>query len=148
MTLYFRRFKIRNPLRPCHKSYLETVLAAEAAEKKEKEKAEERAAKQRVSNSLRCQTWTIAKMIQRKSLAQFEGRETTWHRAVRRARSLWLPKIPQGEEVVSLEGEEEDEEEYDGQEDDENWATSEEAGEEVVWGEWEGDWSEILEYYV
>lgn len=51
MTLYFRRFEIRNPLQTAHKDYLETVLAAEAAEKKEKEKAAKRAAKHRVCNA-------------------------------------------------------------------------------------------------
>lgn len=45
MTLYFGHFRIRNPLKPSHKGFLEGVLAAEAAEK---EKAENTAKKAEV----------------------------------------------------------------------------------------------------
>jgi hypothetical protein len=36
MTLYFRRYKIRNPLKPHSMGYLEAILAAEAAERKKR----------------------------------------------------------------------------------------------------------------
>jgi hypothetical protein len=42
MTLYFRRYKICNPLKPHSMEYLEAILAAEAAERKKKEKAAKR----------------------------------------------------------------------------------------------------------
>lgn len=148
MTVYFRRFKIRNPLRSRHKSYLETVLAAEAAEKKEKEKAVEKAAKQHVSNSVHRYIDIVAKIIQRVSLARLEGRETTWHRAIRRVRSLWLLKIPQRVEFGDVEGDGEEAEVHDEDENDAVCATAEEVAEGELWGEWEGKWTEILEYYV
>jgi hypothetical protein len=43
MTLYFRRYKIRNPLKPRSLTYRETILAAEAAAQEKKEKAAKKA---------------------------------------------------------------------------------------------------------
>jgi hypothetical protein len=48
MTLYFRWYRICYPLKPHSMGYLEAILAAEAAERKKKEKAAKRKEEHRV----------------------------------------------------------------------------------------------------
>jgi hypothetical protein len=52
MTLYFRRYKIRNPLKPHCNGYLEAILAAEAAEREKEEKATKKEKQHRVRTFL------------------------------------------------------------------------------------------------
>jgi hypothetical protein len=51
VTLYFRRFKIRNPLKPSHPGWQQSLLAKEKADKEAAEKAAKKAEKDRVRTS-------------------------------------------------------------------------------------------------
>jgi hypothetical protein len=82
MTLYFRRFKIRNPLKPHSKGYLEAILAAEAAERKKEKKAAKKEEAQRVRSSLHIYLSLFkTNASQSKTFANLEGRKNTWRRA-------------------------------------------------------------------
>jgi hypothetical protein len=52
MTLYFRRFKIRNPLKPHSKGYLEAIIAADATERKKEKKVAKKAEEHRIRSYL------------------------------------------------------------------------------------------------
>jgi hypothetical protein len=89
MTLYFRRYKIRNPLKPHSMGYLEAILAAEAAERKKKEKAAKRKEEPHVMIPLQSHLSTnIPNATQLRSLAKLEGRKKSWRRAIEWARSV------------------------------------------------------------
>ncbi|KAH5290004.1 hypothetical protein HBI42_025450 [Parastagonospora nodorum] len=124
MTLYFRRVKLRNPFKPSHKAYFETVLGAEA----ERKKKAERAAKK-------------AEIKRRESLVRLEGRERVWKRAVHWVRGLRHHSLlrPMIEPSIKAEGEAG----IDGDEDEVIRDEEGEQSEEI----WEGDWTSIFEYY-
>jgi hypothetical protein len=153
MTLYFRRYKIRNPLKPRSLAYLETVLAAETAAKEKIEKAARRAEKHHVRilfDSPSCRT----NIVQRKSLAKLEGREDAWQRAIRllrgfghTVRDLWRhspgePEETDEEMAENEQGEGEDREEVDEVEDDDDDDNDAESQSEE---EWDGDWMAVVE---
>jgi hypothetical protein len=77
MTLYFRRYKIRNPLKPHSMGYLEAILAAEAVERKKKERAAKRKEEHRVMIPLQSHLSTNKpNATQLRSLAKLEtGRD-------------------------------------------------------------------------
>jgi hypothetical protein len=52
MTLYFWRFKVRNPLKPHSKGYLEAIIAADATERKKEKKVAKKAQEHRIRSSL------------------------------------------------------------------------------------------------
>jgi hypothetical protein len=52
MTLYFWRFKVRNPLKPHSKGYLEAIIAADATERKKEKKLAKKAQEHRIRSSL------------------------------------------------------------------------------------------------
>jgi hypothetical protein len=168
MTLYFRRYKLRNPLKPRTLTWSETVLAEEAAKKKKEARACKKAQKHRVRTLLQSKNFQTEGQsltpLQRETLAQLEGKESVWCKFL-----FWLrgcgrkmglgrnalrhleeggkkpeQREDEGEEEEQ-EREEEDKEEdveEDVEEDEEDEGDEEEEGEE-----WGGDWTSVLEDY-
>jgi hypothetical protein len=130
MTLYFRRYKIRNPLKPHSMGYLEAILAAEAAERKKKEKAAKRKEEHRVMIPLQSHLSTDRlNATQLRILAKLEGRKKAWRRAIE-----WARSVPQhirfalGSSLSELDE-----------------VAQEETEESESEKEWEGDWTAVLE---
>jgi cobalamin biosynthesis protein CobT len=170
MTLYFRRYKIRNPLKPRTMTWSETILAEEAAKKKKEAKACKKAQKHRVRTLLHSKNFPIEGQsltpLQRETLAQLEGKESAWCKFL-----FWLRgcgrkmglgrnalrhleeggKKPRQREDESEEEEQEQEEEDNEEDEDENVEEEEEGEEEeeeeAEGEEWGGDWTSVLEDY-
>jgi hypothetical protein len=142
MTLYFRRFKLRNPFKSSHKAYFETVLGVEAERKKKAERAAKKAEIKRVTIYLLGRIGLeTTNVFQRESLVRLEGRERVWKRAVRWVRGLRHHSLlrPMIDPPIEAEGEPD----MDGDEDDVIREKEGEQSEET----WEGDWTSVFEYY-
>jgi hypothetical protein len=112
VTLYFRRFKIRNPFKASHPGWHQAVLANEKAEKIALEKAAKDAEKTFV------RTLPVTDGPSRAEIAHHEGRESFWRRRI-----LWIRSF--GHETT-------------------NEAENERMKMDEP-GEWEGDWTRVLD---
>jgi hypothetical protein len=182
VTLYFRRFKIRNPLKPSHPGWQQSLLAKEKADKEAAEKVAKKAEKDRVrtSSCLHLNAFAGINNLQRAATAT-EGRQHFWHRTARPAHDSSHQTVArpeneeapdgnaQGEEIEHAESVEERAAEKDavreetvvkettsedtvrkeiehvGAEGDDNEHLD---GEMQEWGEWEGDWTSVLDDYL
>jgi hypothetical protein len=130
MTLYFRRYKIRNPLKPHSMGYLEVILAAEAVERKKKERTEKRKEEHRVMIPLQSHLSTNKpNATQLRSLAKLEGRKRSWQRAIE-----WARSVPHHIRFILGSSLNEPDE-----------ITQEDTEESESEKEWEGDWTAVLE---
>jgi Ran GTPase-activating protein (RanGAP) involved in mRNA processing and transport len=163
MTLYFRRYKLRNPLKPRTLTWSETVLAEEAAKKKKEARACKKAQKHHVRTLLQLKNYQTEgqslTLLQRETLAQLEGKESAWCiflfwlRGCGRKMGLGRNALRHLEEGGKKprqredEGAEEEQEREDEDEEDEEEEGKEEEEEEEECEEWGGDWTSVLQDY-